>query len=433
MKINPLKQNYHLNEQAQPLLSITCANEYVLKTYMEYAKEQGTLFMVEATVNQCDQFGGYTGMKPADYAQMIKDLANDVGLPIERTLLSGDHLGPFTVQHQNEKEAMEYSKELVRHYVAAGFRKVHLDTSMRLADDDRNAPLDDAVSTRRAVELAKVSEETFAKTAEDTPWNYRPVYVIGSEVPVPGGLEDAEELTVTSGESLHNTLNSYRKAFDEAGLSQVMDDVVAVVAQIGVEFSDESVHDFRFDECAPLAAALKDHPGIVFESHSSDYQTAKHLSEMAQSGVGILKVGPELTFGYREGLMALEHIEKELAPLHPDWKVSDFGATLENVMLNSTPNYWVKYYHGNDAELLLKRKYSFSDRSRYYFANKDIIASVDRLLANLAGADIPLTLISQYMGVQYTHIREGLIPCTAEAMLKDKILDIVRRYHGAIK
>ncbi len=434
MKENPLKQL--LNSESKeytPQFSVTVANEFVIRVCMEHAKRNGRMFMAEASVNQVDQFGGYTGMKPKDFANMIEAIAKDVGIDPAQVIMSGDHLGPFTMQNKNEAEAMEYSKELVRQYVEAGFRKIHLDTSMRLESDPQDQPLDDAVSTRRAVELAKISEDAYARTKDSVSWKFRPVYIIGSEVPVPGGTQDEEELAVTKPENLKQTLSSYEKAFTDAGLKQVWDDVVCVVAQVGVEFSDEAVHDFEYEKAIPLAKALAGYHGITFEAHSSDYQTADNLKKMIETGTGILKVGPELTFAYREGLMALELIEQELLPSYPDMQPSRFGDVLEEVMLTSEPNYWVKYYHGTPQELKLKRKYSFSDRSRYYLSNPKIQEAIDRLLCNTEKMDIPLTLISQYLPLQYERIRDGKVENSAMALVKDKIDCVLDRYTSALK
>ncbi|MBC5648533.1 class II D-tagatose-bisphosphate aldolase non-catalytic subunit [Christensenella tenuis] len=433
MKENPLKKALAVGTDTfAPQFSVTCANEFVIRVAMKHAKKHGRPFLVEATVNQVDQFGGYTGMKPADYAGMIGRIAKEVGMDLGQVVMSGDHLGPFTMQDKDEEEAMAYSRELVREYVKAGFRKIHLDTSMRLASDPQDRPLADEVSTRRAVELAKVSEEAYAQSAGDTPWSYRPVYIIGSEVPVPGGTEDEEELEVTKPESLVHTLDSYREAFLAASLPQVWDDVKCVVAQIGVEFSDEAVHDFDFEKAQALAKAAAGYGKVTFESHSSDYQTAANLKDMVASGVGILKVGPELTFVYREGLYALEQAEQELIAAYPGMQPSNFAETLERVMLTAEPNYWIKYYHGTPEQQKIKRKYSFSDRSRYYLTNPEVHASIERLMENTGRMDIPLTLISQYLPVQYERIRAGLIGKRAQELLEDKVNCVLDRYTSAL-
>lgn len=424
---NPLK-----SIKKQSMFAVTGSEPLLLKATMDYAKEHNTHCLVEATVNQVNQFGGYTGMKPKDYADMMQEMAKDTGFPVEKLILCGDHLGPFVWQHLPEKEAMENSKELVRQYVAAGFRKIHLDPTMRLQDDDPNQPLSNEIIAERTAELAAVSEATYEATKKDTPWQFRPAYVLGSEVPVPGGTEEEHGMQVTTPQDLSASLSCFEKALTEAGLKIVWDDVVAVVAQIGVEFSDETVHDFNADAATSLVAGLKtNYPHLYFESHSSDYQTSACLRDMVQSRVGILKVGPGVTFALREGLFALAMMENELKDM-VELEPSNFIDVLDNVMQKHTPNYWKNYYHGNKAQQAFKRRYSYSDRSRYYLAQPEVRKAMTQLLDNLDNVAIPLPLISQYMPQQYDKIRDGALKCSATNLLFDKMYLVLDKYHKAI-
>ncbi len=422
---NPLKE---LTKTA--CFSITGADPAVLRACMRDAKARGAWFICEATVNQVNQYGGYTGMRPKDYADMVCRLAAETGFPKEKIILSGDHLGPFTWQHLEAGEAMERSKELVREYVAAGFRKIHLDPTMPLAGDDLSCFGDKQIAAR-AAELAAVSEETYERTKDDTLWDYRPVYVIGSEVPIPGGTEELETMRVTEPEALRSTLACFQRAFTENGLSRVWEDTVAVVAQIGLEFSEDHVYDFDHEKALPLAEELKRHPGICFESHSSDYQTPDALSHMVQDGVGILKVGPELTFAHREALFALAFIEKELAKVY-GLEESCFMEVLDRVMRESEPDRWRKYYHGNEAELRMKRGYSYSDRCRYYFEQPQVKQARAKLVENLSQVRIPTYLLSQFLPVQYEKVREGRLKNTPEALIDDKIQAVMDRYYQSM-
>lgn len=419
--VNPLKKLVPLG-----CFSATGSDPYVLRACMLYAKKHNNYFMCEATVNQVNQFGGYTGMKPADYADMVLKLAEEIDFPKERIILSGDHLGPFIWQHLDSETAMKYSKELVRQYVAAGFRKIHLDPTMPLADDDLSAFGTDIIA-KRAAELAAVSEKTYEATKNETIWSYRPVYVIGSEVPVPGGTQEEESVAVTTPEDLNATIECFKNAFLSVGLPQVYEDTVAVVAQIGIEFSDEAVHPYNHALAIELSNELKKHSPLRFESHSSDYQTLACLKSMIEDGVGIIKVGPEMTFALREAFFSLSKIEDELQPLY-GYESSHFIDVLESVMMKSEPNYWRKYYHGTPEQQALKRKYSYSDRSRYYFTQPEVVSAQKKLLENLNKVEIPLTILSQYLPVQYMKIRNRELSCDPFAILIDKITDVVDRY-----
>ena len=407
--------------------SVTGSDPIVLKACMKYALKHQEYFICEATVNQVNQFGGYTGMRPKDYADMICRFADEIGFPKEKLILSGDHLGPFVWRKLPASEAMERSEELVKQYVEAGFRKIHLDPTMPLEGDDPES-FGDAVIAERAARLAQVAEETYEITKNQTRWNYRPVYVIGSEVPVPGGTEEEEAMAVTSPEALEQTLKCFESAFLSHNLPQVWEDTVAVVAQIGLEFSEDHVYDFCYEKAKPLADKLREYPPFVFESHSSDYQTPESLRAMVKAGVGILKVGPELTFAHREALFALAMIEKELSMCR-GFSPSRFMEVLEEEMLED-PASWRDYYHGNPGELKMKRRYSYSDRCRYYFARSKVKKAREKLMENLSRSSIPLYLLSQYMPVQYAKIREGKLLSTAEALVEDKIQDVMDRYYG---
>ena len=411
--------------------ALTGSDPFVLKAVMKYVKKQNAYFICEATVNQVNQFGGYTGMKPADYAQMIQQLAREVDFPLEKVIMSGDHLGPFIWQDLDAKTAMDYSRELVRQYVAAGFRKIHLDPTMPLANDDRVA-FGNAVIAQRAAQLAIISEETYESTRNDTPWSYRPAYVIGSEVPVPGGTETEESAAVTRPADLAASIRCFQDAFTSAGLAHICDDIVAVVAQIGIEFSDESVHNYNREAARALSDELKKYPDIRFESHSSDYQPPECLYHMVSDGVGILKVGPETTFKLREGLFALSRVEDELAPGF-GFEPSHFIDVLEQTMLAAKPNYWEKYYHGAPEQQRFKRKYSFSDRSRYYFTQPAVVKAKQKLIKNLQGVEIPLTILSQYLPKQYDKIRSGELSNDPIAILEDEVQAVAERYFSEMR
>lgn len=433
-KIHPLKGIIEKQKKgiAAGICSICSANEYVIEAAMQRALSEGTYVLIEATANQVNQYGGYTGMKPADFMEFALSIARKTNFPEDRLILGGDHLGPLTWKNENSAEAMEKSAELIRQYVAAGFTKIHIDTSMHLADDDKNKKLDTKIVAQRGAVLCAVAEEAFRKLKESNPEAIHPVYIVGSEVPIPGGSQDEEEgLTVTSVNDFEDTVEVYRELFLKAGLDEAWDNVIAVVVQPGVEFGDETIHEYDREAAKELSNALKKHDGLVFEGHSTDYQTAFALRQMVEDGIAILKVGPALTFSLREGIFMLAHMERELLAGKPDYKLSNFIDVLENAMI-SQPDNWKKHYHGTEEKLKFARKYSYSDRCRYYLPVPEVDSSLKLLISNLKKAGIPLTLISQYMPVQYRKIREGLLENDPEALLKDKVDNLLDDYYYAV-
>ena len=387
------------------IYSICSAHKTVLEAAMLQAKSDESLLVIESTSNQVDQFGGYTNMTPRDFVQYVQDIAKTVEFPFDRIVLGGDHLGPNAWQGEKASVAMKKAKELVRVYTEAGYQKIHLDASMYCADDegDRNKPLADAIVAKRVTELCKVCETTW----QEKGGREKPVYIIGTEVPVPGGAKEKEDcVTPTTVAGIKHTIEITKNAFYEAGLIDAWQRVIAIVAQPGVEFGDNQVFYYNHENAKELSHAL-DTEQLVFEAHSTDYQTERCLHDLVADHFCILKVGPWLTYSYREALFSLADMEKEL--IQEKGNRSNLEVILEEVMLSSAPNYWEKYYHGTEQEKYFRRKYSFSDRSRYYWTNDRLSQAVNKLLSNLSEKEIPLSLISQYMPNLFMPVSEGFI------------------------
>ena len=328
--------------------SYCSANKYVLEAALERAKASRRPVLIEATANQVNQFGGYTGMRPKDFKALVTGMAESLGVDESLLILAGDHLGPLTWSDEPEKEAMKKAEDLVREFVEAGFTKIHLDTSMKLGDDSKTEMLATEVIARRGVRLYKACMDSYEKVKAANPDAMRPVFIIGSEVPIPGGAQEAEEgINVTRPEDFRDTVDTYKRIFAEEGAQDAWNDVIAVVVQPGVEFGDAQVFYYDRDDAKALCESLKDYPEIVFEGHSTDYQSRKCLKEMVEDGIAILKVGPALTFGLRESLFALSRVEEELVP---EERRARFEDVLIDAMLEEPKN-WKKHYHGSEGEI----------------------------------------------------------------------------------
>lgn len=431
MRQNPLKRIVELQKQGKNvgIYSVCSANGYVIEAALKRGLSDNSCVLIESTANQCDQNGGYTGMKPADFKKYVLDIAEKNGFDQNRIFLGGDHLGPLTFAYKDEPEAMADAEELIRHYVSAGFTKIHIDTSMKVNSDDPDVRLSDEIIAGRGARLAQVAENTYRQLAEKDPDAIPPVYIIGSEVPIPGGAVGSEDngVQVTKVEDFKNTVAAFKNAFQNAGLGQdVWDRVIAVVVQPGVEEKDSGCTEYDREKAKDLMASIKEFPGLIFEGHSTDYQTKIKLRELVEDGVGILKVGPGLTFAMREAMFALENIEKELL-FGTNTEPSKFAETLDAEMLKNDKN-WRKHYQGTELELRLKRKYSFSDRCRYYMPVPEVEKAADRLISNLRTAGIPLNLLSQFMPIQYTKVREGLLENDPVALIEDRITNTIDEY-----
>ena len=408
--------------------SYCTANELALEIALRRAKMLNQPVLIEATANQVNQYGGYTGMLPKDFYKLVLDMAAAIDLPEQMVILAGDHLGPLTWQNLPEAEAMEKSIELVYQYTRAGFTKIHLDTSMKVADDAEGL-LSTEVIARRGATLYKAAIKGYEELKAEKPDAIRPVFVIGSEVPIPGGAQEAEDsLAVTSVEAFKDTVATYKRVWEEEGVGEGMNDVIAVVVQPGVEFGDDQVFLYDHDAATDLCAALKEFPEVCFEGHSTDYQSAKCLKAMVEDGIAILKVGPALTYGLREALFSMSLMENELVPAE---ERSNFIDVLENTML-ANPGNGQKHYHGDEKQLHLARKYSFSDRARYYMGQPEVLAAMEKLFTNLDTYKIPLNMLHQYMPLTYAKVRDGELPLKAKELAMDGVTNFMLDYEYAV-
>lgn len=432
MSENSLKHIVEKQKAGNPvgIYSACSSNPFVIEAVLEEARDHNEVCLIESTANQVDQNGGYSGMTPADFKEFVLAKAKEIGTDPAKIYLGGDHLGPLTVANLPEKEAMEYARTLVHDYVKAGFTKIHIDTSMKVADDDPNTRLSDETIARRGAELARVCEDAYQELLKEDPNAVRPVYIVGSEVPIPGGATgDNSGMQVTRVEDFKNTVATFEKALKDQGLEETWKDVIAVVVQPGVEEKDAGCTEYDRPKAAELMASIKEFPNIVFEGHSTDYQTKYKLRELVEDGVGILKVGPGLTYGAREALFSLAYIEEMMFHGREE-ETSHFIETLEKAML-ANPKNWAKHYHGDENELWFKRKFSFSDRSRYYMPDPEVQAAMEKLFANLRKEGINLAALSQFMPMQYTKVREGSLKNDPEELVKDRVKNTIEEYRFA--
>lgn len=346
----------------------------ILATY----RDDTAPVLIEATCNQVNQYGGYTGMTPQVFRRFVEAIARAEGVDPERIVLGGDHLGPNPWRREPAVPAMARARVMVADYVAAGFSKIHLDASMACADD---GALAQATMASRAADLADVAEITATRAGLPMP-----VYVIGTEVPVPGGeVAGTGAVQVTAPDAATEVYALHRDAFDARGLQAAFDRVVALVVQPGVDFSNRNVMAFDPAGAVGLSAAVATLPGVVFEAHSTDYQTQAALAALVAGHFAILKVGPELTWAYARAIEDLAALE--VGTLRP----SNILAVMRDEM-TADPQHWQGYLAPGDGLLS-----GLSDRVRYYWPRPAVAAALTELAANL-GQDRVKTIVARHVG-----------------------------------
>ena len=408
------------------IYSVCSASPLVLRAAMAQARDDGSPLLVEATCNQVNQLGGYTGMTPATFRASVLALAQGTGIPADRIILGGDHLGPSPWRAEDAARAMEKAFAMVNAYVTAGFRKIHLDASMRCAADPD--PLPEEVIAERAAALCLRSERAYAAAG----CGPAPVYVIGTEVPPPGGAgaEDAA-LSPTSPADLERTLDVSRAAFVRAGLEGAWDRVVAAVVQPGVEFSDFAVHPYDRTRAESLSRAIARRAPWMYEAHSTDYQRPRALAELVEDRFAILKVGPWLTFACREALFALEDIARELYWADRSRSLPRLRETLDRAMLRN-PIHWQGHHRGTAEEQALARRFSYSDRGRYYLPDPEVDAEVTRLL-DAMDAPIPVQLVSQHFPLALDAVLDGSLAPDGRSLVTHAVRRVLGHYAAACR
>ena len=403
------------NRSGEPVgLPCFCtANEYVLKAILAYAAKTGFPTVIEATCNQVNQDGGYTGLTPRDFMSWVSGMAGEAGVPLDQLILGGDHLGPNPWKLEPAQQAMERARELVRLYVEAGFTKIHLDASMACGDEPN--PTFEQIA-ERAADLCAVAEA-------HAPDPKKLIYIIGTEVPIPGGeTEEPDALDVTTVERLRDTVQTHRNALAARGLEAAWGRIVSVVTQPGVDFGHTSIYPFAPEKAEPLRTAILSEDGFTFEAHSTDYQPTSALTDLVRNHFFFLKVGPELTFRFREAVWALTSIEEQLVTDRP----SNLREVVEQQMMTN-PDYWKEYYGDSEREVQFLRTYSYSDRIRYYWVDPQVAAALEELLALLSDRSLPETLVSQ----AFMEFEFGEIPTDPRTLIEQHIQRCVNRYFQA--
>jgi D-tagatose-1,6-bisphosphate aldolase subunit GatZ/KbaZ len=377
----------------------------ILATY----RDDDAPVLIEATCNQVNQQGGYTGMTPDAFRGFIEGLAVAQGVDPARLVLGGDHLGPNPWRHLPADQAMDHARAMVAAYVKAGFTKIHLDASMPCGGEVLSQP----EMARRAADLAAVAEAEAGGRAL--------AYVIGTEVPIPGGeTAPVDRLSITTAEAARQTIEEHRDAFAARGLGTVMARVAALVVQPGVDFGNAQIIGFDPPAAAALSAAVAGFGGPVFEAHSTDYQSGPALRALVQGHFAILKVGPELTFAYRQAVLALERLAQLMG------LPSGVEAALRAAMADD-PRDWQAYIDpGPDMPQMMI--WGLSDRVRYYWPKPQVQAAQRALFTALRATHPPPGLLAQVTGGLAVPVDPATLP---ETVIQANVGAVVARYRTA--
>lgn len=360
--------------EAAAIPSVCSAHPEVIEASLRLARQLGRPLVIEATSNQVNQEGGYTGQTPADFVASVNALSDKAGLDRALVVLGGDHLGPQAWRSFPGDQAMAKADAMIRAYARAGFTKLHLDCSEGCAGEP--AQLSDAQTVPRAAQLARAAVEVAGAD--------RLLFVVGTEVPPPGGARAGEHgITPTRPEAARATLDAHMDAF--RGLGRIG----GLVVQPGVEFGATQVHHLPLGHDPGLREAVAQHEGVVLEAHSTDYQRPEAFPRLAELGFAFQKVGPALTFAWREGIYALDRLAQVAG-----WIDRDLSETMERAML-ADPGHWQRHLDAQAGDLRVQRHFAYADRIRYYWPRPDAQAALSRLRGALSGRRLPDPMLRQ--------------------------------------
>ena len=359
------------------ITSVCSAHPLVIEATLRHALAHGApLALIEATSNQVNQDGGYTGMKPADYRDFVVGDRRPRRLPARPRRAGRRSPRPQRLDRAARRRGDGQGRGDGRRLCRAGFGKIHLDCSMSCADDP--VPLPEHTIAERAARLCKAAEAAYcgrscgrAESTSSAP-----------KCPCPA----ARRRISTSSRSPRPKPRSRRSTCTATcspsrGLASAWDRVIATVVQPGVEFDHDKVVDYVPEKATALSAAIEPVDHIVFEAHSTDYQTPAALAALVRDHFAILKVGPGVTFALREALVGARRDRAR------DCCRRATRANLRDVTIarmHAEPANWSQILSWRKATRSISScNYSLSDRIRYYWPDAEIAAAQDKLFANL--------------------------------------------------
>jgi D-tagatose-1,6-bisphosphate aldolase subunit GatZ/KbaZ len=171
-----------------------------------------------------------------------------------------------------------------------------------------------------------------------------------------------------------------------------------------------------------LRAVAADWPNLCLEAHSTDYQRPEVYVRLAELGFAFQKVGPALTFAYREAIYALDLLRGIAG-----WGAPIVQPAMEAMML-ADPRYWQSHYHGSPDDQRLARHVGYADRIRYYWPRPEAQAAVAALFADLDGRRLPEPLLLQVFPRPLLDRAEALEGPRAQALVTAAIQEALDPY-----
>ncbi|MFH0815880.1 MAG: class II fructose-bisphosphate aldolase [Methanobacteriota archaeon] len=270
------------------------------------AKDLDAPVIFEIARSECDQNGGYTGMKPVDYAAQIRAAENDVKFDV--WVLHADHI---TVK-KGTPEDIAKTKELIDMQVEAGFTSFAIDASHLFDFKGGNLRKELSLNIDATTELARHIKSKMGSKS------------FGLEVEVGEiGKEDANGKVVTKPEEAV----TFIKALNENGVEpdvlaiangtthgNVYDDKGNMIEQVGIDL----------EQTRRVAAALRDMGSHVRIAQHGITGTPRELINTMFPKGDILK-GNVATFWQNIVVDTVKVYDPDFYKEMWDWTIATYG------------------------------------------------------------------------------------------------------------
>ena len=326
--------------QNKSLPSFCTSNFNVIKLLIIFAKYNNLPILIETTSNQINQYGGYTYLKPKQFLRKINRIAKNLKYKNE-IMFGADHLGPLPWKDFEENKALKNAKKLFKDVIKAGYKKIHIDTGIKLKGD----------KFLSKVKIFNRCKSIFNTVSGNSIKNI--FFVFGTEVPIAGG-ENKYNLKNTNINSIKNDVKYYKKFKKNFSL----------VIEPGLGFTNQKIYKLKMTSYSQKKN-ISYKNNFTYEAHSSDYQDLSSLKKLVKNNFKFLKVGPELTFNYMKAILKMEKIEK----LTFKSNLSEIKKKISREM-EIDKTFWKNYYFGNKKKIEYLKFNSYLDRSRYYWNKK---------------------------------------------------------------
>ncbi|MFA6635991.1 MAG: radical SAM protein [Candidatus Omnitrophota bacterium] len=309
------------------LPAICPMSESIIRSFLEVAKEDGTIPVFISTPRQVDVEGSYTGWTQEDYVKIVRDTADEIGYE-GSIYLERDHGGPWQRPQDKElslQEAMKNAKRTYRADLDAGYNILHIDVTMFEGEKDKKLEIGDMID--RTVELIEHCEEYRLKK------NIPPVaYEIGS---------DENQRSLKSNDDITRYVKALRERLVQKELEYVWDNIVYLVIDTGARISGKgqigTLESERIVRIFKIASSF----GLYLKQHNSDFMEEDQLKILPLAGIAAANIGPEVSKAEYE---ALDELEKEIARRDPEFEPFFMELVAEELEHVGRWRHWFKEY-----------------------------------------------------------------------------------------